>query len=71
MIVSPAAVVRDGTTSVVMTVGPDSKAHRHEVEVGVVTPDSVEIRKGIKAGDKVIVRGQNALPDGAAVAVGS
>jgi RND family efflux transporter MFP subunit len=71
VLISPAALVQDGTTSVVMTVGPDSKAHRHEVEVGVVTPDSVEIRKGIKAGDKVIVRGQNALPDGAAVAVGS
>ena len=54
-----------------MTAGSDSKAHRHEVEVGVVTPDAVEIRKGIKAGDKVIVRGQNALPDGAAVTIGS
>jgi RND family efflux transporter MFP subunit len=67
VLVSPAALVRDGTTSVVMTVGADRKAHRNEVEVGVVAPDQVEIRKGIKAGDKVIIRGQNGLPDGAAV----
>ena len=55
----------------VMTVGADSKAHRNEVEVGTVTPEAAEIRKGIKPGDKVIVRGQNGLPDGAAVTVGS
>ncbi len=71
VLVAPAAVVRDGTTTVVMTVGADGKAHRHEVELGVVAPDAVEVRKGIKAGDKVLVRGQNGLPDGAAVTVGS
>ena len=46
-------------------------ADRNEVEVGTVTPEAAEIRKGIKPGDKVIVRGQNGLPDGAAVTVGS
>ena len=71
VLVPPAAIVRDGETTVVMTVGPDSKAHRNEVEVGVVTAEAAEIRKGITAGDKVIVRGQNGLPDGAAVTVGS
>jgi membrane fusion protein, copper/silver efflux system len=71
ILIPPSALVRDGSRSVVMTAGPDSKAHRHDVEVGVVTPDSVEIRKGIAAGDKVIVRGQNALPEGASVTLGS
>lgn len=70
-LVPPAAVIHDGETTIVMTVGADSKAHRNEVELGVVTPDAAEIRKGIKPGDKVIVRGQNGLPDGAAVTVGS
>jgi multidrug efflux pump subunit AcrA (membrane-fusion protein) len=63
--------VRDGEDSVVMTVGPDSKAHRNIVDVGVVTEDAAEIRKGIKSGDRVIIRGQNGLPDGASVTVGS
>jgi multidrug efflux pump subunit AcrA (membrane-fusion protein) len=71
VLVPPAAVVREGETAIVMTVGPDAKAHRHEVEVGVTTHDAVEIRTGIKAGDRVIVRGHNGLPDGAAVAIGS
>lgn len=71
VLIPPAALVRDGDATTVVTMGADSKAHRTAVEVGVVTPDAVEIRKGIKGGDKVIVRGQNGLPDGAAVAVGS
>jgi RND family efflux transporter MFP subunit len=70
-LVPPAAVIRDGESSFVMTVGADSKAHRNEVEVGVVTPEVAEIRKGVKPGDRVIVRGQNGLPDGAAVTIGS
>ena len=54
-----------------MVVGADSKAHRKEVEIGVVTADAAEIHKGVAAGEKVIVRGQNGLPDGAAVTIGS
>lgn len=71
VLVAPAAVIHDGESTIVMTVGADSKAHRNEVEVGVVTRDAAEILKGIKAGDRVIVRGQNGLPDGAAVTIGS
>ena len=71
ILVPPAAIIRDGESTVVMTVGADSKAHRNEVEVGVVTPDAAEVRKGLKKGDRVIVRGQNGLPDGAAVTIGS
>jgi RND family efflux transporter MFP subunit len=70
-LVPPAAIIRDGEATIVMTVGADSKAHRNEVEVGVTSPDATEILKGIKAGDRVIVRGQNGLPDGAAVTIGS
>jgi cobalt-zinc-cadmium efflux system membrane fusion protein len=71
VLVPPSAIVRDGDSRVVVTVGTDGKAHRHEVEVGVVTAAAAEIRKGVAAGDRVIVRGQNALPDGAAVTVES
>ena len=71
VIVPTAAIVRDGETTVVMTVGADSKAHRNEVEEGVTSSEATEILKGIKAGDRVIVRGQNRLPDGPAVTIGS
>jgi RND family efflux transporter MFP subunit len=71
VVIPPAAIVREGATAIVMVVGADSKAQRKEVEVGVVTTDAAEIRKGVAAGEKVIVRGQNGLPDGAAVTIGS
>jgi multidrug efflux pump subunit AcrA (membrane-fusion protein) len=71
VLIPPAALVRDGASTIVMTLGADGKAHRQEVELGVVAPDAIEVRKGIKPGDKVLVRGQNGLPDGAAVTVGS
>ena len=70
-LVPSAAVIRDGEATIVMTVGADSKAHRNEVEVGVTSPDATEILKGIKSGDRVIVRGQHGLPDGAAITIGS
>ena len=71
VVIPPAAIVREGAAAIVLVVGADSKAHRKEVEVGVVTADAAEIRKGVAAGEKVIVRGQNGLPDGAAVTIGS
>ncbi|MEP6914840.1 MAG: efflux RND transporter periplasmic adaptor subunit [Acidobacteriota bacterium] len=71
VVIPPAAIVREGAETIVMIVGADSKAHRTQVEVGIVTGDAAEILKGIAAGDKVIVRGQNGLPDGAAVTIGS
>lgn len=71
VVIPPAAIVREGAAATVMVVGSDSKAHRKEVDVGVVTADAAEIHKGVAAGEKVIVRGQNGLPDGAAVTIGS
>jgi len=71
VLVPQAAIIRDGEATIVMTVGADSKAHRNEVEVGVTSSDAAEILKGMKAGERVIVRGQNGLPDGAAVTIGS
>jgi RND family efflux transporter MFP subunit len=71
VVVPPAAVIHEGEESIVVTVDADSKAHRRHVEVGVVTSDAAEIRAGIEAGDRVIVRGHNGLPDGASVTIGS
>jgi hypothetical protein len=41
------------------------------VAAGLVSKGLAEITSGIKAGDKVIVRGQDELPEGAAVTVGA
>ena len=39
--------------------------------LGLADAGHVEVKSGIAAGDKVIVTGQNGLPDGAAVSVGA
>jgi multidrug efflux pump subunit AcrA (membrane-fusion protein) len=50
-------------------VGKDGKAQRRPVTVGIATPEDVEIEKGLAAGETVIVKGHDGLPDGAAVTV--
>ena len=69
IVVPPAAILNDGGKSIVMIVGADGKAHRHEVEVGVTSREQTEIKSGVAEGDKVIVRGHNGLPDNAAVTI--
>ncbi len=70
VIVVPAlAIVRDGGDTFVMVAGTDDVAHRKAVTLGLVTGDLAEVSSGVAAGDRVIVRGQGGLPDGAAVTV--
>jgi RND family efflux transporter MFP subunit len=67
--VPAAALVSEDDARFVMIVGADNKAHKRAVTVGVTTRTAVEITQGISAGDRVIVRGQDGIPDGAAVVV--
>jgi hypothetical protein len=53
-----------------MLAGEDGKAHRRAVTVGLTTRDLAEVTTGLRAGDQVIVQGQAALPDGAAIHIG-
>ena len=45
----------------------DGKADRREVELGVRTPGFVEVRKGVQAGEQVVVGGAERLQPGAPV----
>jgi RND family efflux transporter MFP subunit len=67
--VAHAAVVHDGDETYVMAVGPDGKAHKHAVQLGIVAGDLVEVTSGLAAGDRAIIAGQDGLPDGATVTV--
>jgi multidrug efflux pump subunit AcrA (membrane-fusion protein) len=67
--VPPAAIIRGAAATSVMVVDDESKAHRVEIETGITTDEAVEVVKGLKGGERVIVRGQNGLPDGAPVTV--
>ena len=69
LVIPAAAVVREEDETFVMVAGTDNKAHKYPVAIGLTTHSLVEITSGLKAGDRVIVRGQEGLPEGAAVTV--
>jgi multidrug efflux pump subunit AcrA (membrane-fusion protein) len=60
------ALVREGEETAVFVVAGD-KAQRRPVEIGLSDGMHVEIVKGVKAGEMVIVDGQQGLPDGAPI----
>jgi RND family efflux transporter MFP subunit len=62
------AVVHEGEEAAVFVVTGDT-AKRRVVMVGLQSHDRVEITNGVKAGETIIVSGQNGLPDGAKVSV--
>jgi len=66
VLVPASALVHEGEETAVFVVAGD-KAQRRSVMAGIVTADQAEIVSGIKAGEMVIVSGQNGLPDGAKV----
>lgn len=68
VLVPASAIVREGEgTSAYVVEG--GKAVRRDVSIGTSDGDHVEIRRGLKAGDRVIAPAQAGLPDGAAVTV--
>jgi RND family efflux transporter MFP subunit len=61
------AILHEDEDAFVMVAGADNKAHKRKVTIGLTTPKVVEITGGLKAGEAVIVQGQQGLPDGAAI----
>jgi RND family efflux transporter MFP subunit len=70
LVIPSVAVVRDGSEIFVMVAGQDDdKAHKTPVTLGPEAAGRVVIRSGVKAGDLVIVRGQDGLPDDANITI--
>jgi multidrug efflux pump subunit AcrA (membrane-fusion protein) len=70
LIVPTAALTHnDDGEKVVMVVDKDNKVHEQPIQTGLATHDFTEITSGIKAGDQVVVRGLQGLPDGALVSI--
>jgi RND family efflux transporter MFP subunit len=67
VIVPAAAVVQEGPQSFVFTVDAQNHAHRVEVRLGITNGAEAEALSGLTAGTRVVVQGQNGLPDGAVV----
>ena len=69
LVVSSAAIIRDGDDVFVMVAGDDNKAHKRAVKIGVSTRARTEILDGVAAGDKVILIGPEPVPDGASIEI--
>lgn len=57
LVIPTAAVRRDALSSYVMVAGPDSRAHRRDVRLGLATTNLTQILEGISVGEFVIVNG--------------
>ena len=69
VVIPSAALLEEDDEVFVMVAGADNKAHKYPVATGLSTPTLVEVTTGLKAGDRVIVRGQDGLPEGAAITI--
>ena len=67
--VVPVAAVADHNGAAVVTVIREGKAYETEVEVGIRTPEVVQILGGLTAGEIVAAEGGYGLPDGCPVKV--
>jgi RND family efflux transporter MFP subunit len=67
VLVPAAAVVQEGPQTFVYTVDDKNHAHRTEVRLGIATGPAAEVLSGLAAGARVVVQGQNGLPDDAVV----
>ena len=61
------AILREDDDTFVMVAAADNKAQKRKVTIGLTTAKLAEITGGLKAGEAVIVQGQQGLPDGAAI----
>jgi membrane fusion protein (multidrug efflux system) len=68
VIIPATALVREGEETAVFVVMGD-KAQRRSVQVGLTDGTDLEIVSGVKAGEMVIVEGQNGMPDNAKIMI--
>lgn len=61
------AIIHEDEDAFVMVAGADNKAHKRKVTIGITTAKLAEITSGVKAGEAIVVQGQQGLPDGAAI----
>lgn len=57
------AVVQKGARHVVFTVDEESVVHETTIQVGIQNRERVEVVKGLKLGERVVVKGQTLLHD--------
>jgi multidrug efflux pump subunit AcrA (membrane-fusion protein) len=56
-----ALVLRDGKAQVFVASDDGTTAELRTITTGVETPETIEVRAGVKSGDRIIVAGQDAF----------
>jgi HlyD family secretion protein len=72
VVVPASAVTLEATNAdqgTVMVIDDRSIAHETKVTIGIRTSDKMEITEGLQGGEKVVIQGNYALPDGTKVEV--
>jgi multidrug efflux pump subunit AcrA (membrane-fusion protein) len=62
------AVFRDGPRDAVWVVRDDGTAAKRLVRLGAEGEDRVEVTEGVKAGDRIVVRGADRVTEGLKIA---
>jgi len=70
VLVPSEAVIRTGERSLVVLAESEGRFRQQDVEVGIEMGGSTEIRKGLKAGDKVVLSGQFLIDSEASLKAG-
>ncbi|HKB78290.1 MAG TPA: efflux transporter periplasmic adaptor subunit, partial [Thermoanaerobaculia bacterium] len=70
LVIPRGALMRDGDQRFVFQYS-GGKAKRTPVQVGLIGPNDVEVLRGVKEGDRVILPGSSPLQDGESVRVTS
>jgi RND family efflux transporter MFP subunit len=69
IVVPRASILHDDDSSYVMVAGPDDRAHRHDVRLGLLTTDRAEILSGLAVGDRVITGDLSQISEGLLISV--
>lgn len=69
LLVPTESVARSGGGMAVYVVGEDNKSALRPIEAGERTPDRLEVKSGLSAGDRVVVQGLSRMRPGADVVV--
>jgi multidrug efflux system membrane fusion protein len=67
MAIPEQAINRSEDKTTVWIVGQDNKAKRVEIQTGEQTAKGITVTAGLKAGDKIVIEGQDKLQEGADV----
>jgi RND family efflux transporter MFP subunit len=69
LVVPTTAILKNDQTTYVMVAGPDSRAHRRDVQLGLQARGLTQLLSGVNPGEQVIVGGLETVTEGAAISI--